>query len=69
MTPADGHLSAAVRHEEAAATHERAAAFWEEQGDGDRAALQKEMAQYERSGADLERRWAALVERDEAQSA
>ena len=58
------HLEAARRHEEAAANHERAAIFWEQHGDSARAGLQREFAEYERGGAELERRWAALIERD-----
>lgn len=61
--PADHHR-AAGRHLEAAENHDRAAAFWRGRGDRDRATLQHEMAEYERHGAELERRWAALVERD-----
>ena len=62
------HLDAARRHDAAAATHERSAIFWDQQGDVDRAALQRELAQHERHGAELERRWAALVERDRRSS-
>ena len=61
---ADGHLDAASRHEGAAVTHERSAKFWDEQGDAERAALQRELADYARRGAALERRWAALIEGD-----
>ena len=58
-----GHLKAADRHELAAQSHDRSAAYWAENGDLERAALQRELADYERSGAELERRWAALVAR------
>lgn len=61
-----GHLEAARRHEEAAGTHERSAKFWDEQGDAKRAALQRELADHERHGAELEGRWAALIERETA---
>jgi hypothetical protein len=56
------HHQAAERHEMAADNHERAARFWEERGDPDRAILQREMAAFERQGAELERRWARLVD-------
>ena len=58
------HLNAATRHLEAAESHDRAAGFWEEHGDHDRLALQRDLAEHERRGAELERRWAALIERD-----
>jgi hypothetical protein len=58
------HLHAAARHLEAAANHDRVAKFWEEQGDDDRAELQRALADHERHGADLERRWAALIKRE-----
>ena len=58
------HRAAAQRHQEAAENHDRAARFWAEQNDPDRAALQREMAEYEQRGAELELRWAELVERD-----
>lgn len=56
------HREAAGRHEMAAKNHERAARFWAGKGDAERAGLQREMAEYERRGATLERRWAELVE-------
>jgi hypothetical protein len=56
------HRAAAARHEQAADTHDRAAHFWAGQGDPGRAELQREMADYERQGAVLERRWGKLVE-------
>jgi hypothetical protein len=56
------HLKAAVRHDSAAENHERAARYWDDQHDPDRAALQREMAEYERRGAELERRWADLID-------
>ncbi len=62
----ENHRRAAARHEEAADNHERAARFWEEQGDSERAGLQHEMAEYERRGADLETRWAALPDPESA---
>lgn len=58
------HRAAAVRHDQAAETHARLATFWHEQGDEERALLQSELADYERAGATLERRWAEIVERD-----
>jgi hypothetical protein len=58
------HLTAAARHLKAAENHDRAAEFWEDQGDHDRAALQHEMAHYERRGGELEQGWAGLIERD-----
>lgn len=64
MRQAEVHWNAAARHERGAETHERAAHFWDDQGDAERAALQREMAEYERTGARLERRWAELVERN-----
>lgn len=63
------HREAAERHEMAAGNHRRAAAFWDGRGDPDRAQLQREMAQYEQSGAELERRWAKLVEPNGPRSA
>jgi hypothetical protein len=61
----DAHREAASRHEAAAKSHERAAKFWEDCGDSDRGRLQHELAEYERGGATLERRWAALVEHEQ----
>jgi hypothetical protein len=58
------HLAAADRHETAAKSHDRAARFWHDQGDAQRAELQHEMAEFERHGAVLERRWAELAEWD-----
>ena len=55
------HLAAADRHDAAAASHERAAKWWHEQGNVERASLQHALADHERHGAKLERRWAALV--------
>jgi hypothetical protein len=63
----DRHLESAERHEAAAKTHEEAAEYWESQGDAERAALQREMMGYELRGAELERRWAAIVERESSQ--
>jgi hypothetical protein len=60
------HVGAAARHEAAAANHDRAARFWEDHGDASRAELQRELAEYERGGATLERRWADLVDADAA---
>ena len=56
------HRDAANRHDLAAENHQRAARFWEGRGDRERAQLQHEMAEYERGGAALERRWAELVD-------
>ena len=46
----------------AAENHDRTAAFWEKQGDQERSALQREMAEFERHGAELECRWADIVD-------
>ena len=62
------HLEAAIRHEAAASSHERAANFWDAQGDVERSALQRDLVNHERQGAELERRWAALIERETAAS-
>lgn len=59
---AQRHFEAADRHERAAQTYERAAAYWAGQGDVERAQLRLDFARYERVGAKLERRWAALVD-------
>lgn len=48
----------------AAENHERAARYWEGRHDTARAELQREMAKYERQGAELELRWADLVDPD-----
>lgn len=56
------HRDAARRHEMASASHARASKFWEGQGDGERAELQREMADYEQLGAQLELRWAELTD-------
>lgn len=58
------HLDAAAAHERAAESHARAARYWDDEGDAERAELQRDMAGYERKGAELERRWAALIVRD-----
>jgi hypothetical protein len=58
------HREAVDRHELAARNHQRAAAFWEDRGDRERAALQREFGDYERVGAEIERRWAELSEKD-----
>jgi hypothetical protein len=63
-----GHREAARRHEVAAEQHERAARFWDEQRDRERAGLRRVMAAYERLGAELEHRWAELVDPDAADS-
>ena len=52
----------------AAENHERAATFWNDHGDLERAALQREMAEHERGGAALERRWAELLDPSSVQS-
>ena len=64
MEPAR-HLQAARRHDAAAETHERLAKVWDEYGDGERASLQRALAEHERQGATLERRWAALIADEE----
>ena len=58
-----------MRHEVAAKGHARAAKFWDDQRDPERAGLQYEMAEYERQGAELERRWAELIDSDTGQPA
>jgi hypothetical protein len=55
------HEKAALHHERAAESHDRAARFWADQDDAERAELQRAMAEYERLGAQLERRWGELV--------
>jgi hypothetical protein len=62
---AQQHFDAAARHDAAAASHDRSAIYWDGQGDVARATLQRDMADHERRGAELERRWAALVLQDE----
>jgi hypothetical protein len=59
-----GHRDAAGRHGAAAEQYERAARFWDEQQDPERAGLQRVLAAYERLGAELERRWAELIDPD-----
>jgi hypothetical protein len=59
-------FEAAERHEAAAVSHERAAQHWADHGDHERAALQRDLAQHERRGAELERLWAALIARQAA---
>lgn len=59
---AAAHRDAVRRHELVAENHDRAASFWDGQGDLGRAELQREMAAYERLGAELESRWAELVD-------
>ena len=56
------HRNVAARHELAAQSHERVARFWDEREDPERAQLQLEMAQHERHGAELERRWVELTD-------
>lgn len=65
MTGTSAHREAASRHEAAAKSHDRAAKFWEGRGDADRSQLQRELAEHERAGAKLERRWGALVDGEE----
>lgn len=48
----------------AAENHDRAATYWDGRQDAARAELQREMAKYERHGAELELRWADLVDPD-----
>jgi hypothetical protein len=55
-------LEVADRHERTAISHERSADFWAARGDDERAALQRELAEHDRRGAQLVRRWAALVD-------
>jgi hypothetical protein len=55
------HLQAASRHDAAAESHDRLAKAWHERGDRERASLQRALADHERQGASLERRWAALI--------
>jgi hypothetical protein len=58
-----------VRHDAAAARHDQAAQFWGERGDAERSTLQRELASYERQGADWEWRWVALIERRDERAA
>jgi hypothetical protein len=60
------HLQAASRHDAAAESHERLAKAWHARGDRERASLQPALADHERHGASLERRWAALIAEDGA---
>lgn len=60
-TPAD-HRDAVARHELAAENHERAARFWDDRGDQVRAKLQRDLAEHERHGGQLERQWAELMD-------
>jgi hypothetical protein len=62
------HYAAAARHEDAARRHEDIAGWWDRQGDVERVSLHREMARYERWGAELERRWAALIERESGEA-
>jgi hypothetical protein len=55
------HVQAAARHDAAAESHDRLAKQWQERGDAERALLQHELAEHERRGATLERRWAAII--------
>jgi hypothetical protein len=59
------HRGAAARHAQAADTHDRAAKFWGEHGDHERAELHRDMAKNERQAAQLEQRWAELIDRDQ----
>ena len=63
------HLQAADRHDAAAVSHDRAAKWWHERGNVERASLQRALADHERHGARLERRWAALIVQESASSA
>ena len=49
------HLDVTDGHEESAHAHERTGDFWSAQGDDERAALQRELAEHERRGAQLAR--------------
>src|SRR5690349_5974684 len=60
------HRDAARRHEAAAGQHDRSAAFWVTEGHAKRAQLQEDLAANERRSAALERRWADIIEEDEA---
>lgn len=61
-TDPEPHRDAALSHEQAAEIHERSAAFWEGQGNPDRAGLQRQLAEYERRGAGLERALSQLTD-------
>ena len=52
----------------AAENHDRPARSWDGRGDHERAALQREMADFERKGADLERWWARIVDPEDPSS-
>lgn len=56
------HRQAALRHEQAASNHDRSAAFWERHGKHEHAGLQRELAEYARQGAELELRWAKMMD-------
>jgi len=58
----DLHRQAAVRHEQAAKNHDRSAVFWQDLGKPQQAGIQRELADHERHGAQLERRWAELID-------
>lgn len=60
------HRDVARRHELAAENHDRVASFWDGQGDPERAEVQREMAKYERLGAELESRRAEPIDPDPA---
>lgn len=62
------HRTAALRHEQAAANHDRAAVFWDRQGKPKQAGLQRDLAAYERHGAELERQWAEATDTGPPQS-
>jgi hypothetical protein len=66
---AGNHRDAAGRHEEAAQSHDRASRFWNDREDQARADLQRELAEHERRGAELELRWAELVDPETAEKA
>jgi hypothetical protein len=56
------HHKAAERHASAADHHDRVARYLDARGDRDRAVLQREIADFERHGAALERRSARIVD-------
>ena len=61
------HRDAEGIHDKAADTHERAATYWDELGDEERAELERDLAEHERAGAGLERRWGELRRRRDAE--
>jgi len=59
----DPHERAERAHRQAAQRHDRAAVFWTEQGDRERAELERRNVTIEEAAAELERDRAALARR------